>query len=355
MFVLEEKIWFWLLLVIPVIVLLFLIFIFWQNRTRKKFADSSLLKFLAPNRSRSKPVIKLIIIILALASLVIALVNPKMGTKLETVKREGVDIVFAIDVSKSMDAEDIAPNRLEKSKQLVSQILTTLGSDRVGIIAYAGGAYPQLPITTDFSAAKMFLQALNTDMISSQGTAISDAIELATTYYDDDQQTNRVLFIISDGEDHEGNVAEITEQAAEEGIRIFTIGVGTEKGGPIPIKRNGVVQNYKKDRQGETVITKLNPATLQEIAEATDGSYIEGNITSEVVESVNEELQNIEKTEFEAKQFADFKSHFQWFLGLGLALLFLDVFILERSTAWLKKLNLFNERSKKGKKADEDK
>jgi len=354
MFILEEKIWFWLLLVIPVVILLYLIFAYWQNRTRKKFADAALLKLLAPNRSRSKPVIKLILVLLVLASLVIALVNPKMGTKMETVKREGVDIVFAIDVSKSMDAEDIAPNRLEKSKQLVSQILTTLGSDRVGIIAYAGGAYPQLPITTDFSAAKMFLQALKTDMISSQGTAISDAIELATTYYDDDQQTNRVLFIMSDGEDHEGNVEDIAEQAAEKGIRIFTIGVGTEKGGPIPIKRNGVIQNYKKDRQGETVITKLNPATLEEIANVTDGSYIDGNVTSEVVNNVTEELQNIEKTEFEDKQFADFKSHFQWFLGLSLALLFLDIFILERSTAWLKRLNLFNESKKKGAKADED-
>jgi Ca-activated chloride channel homolog len=350
MFVLEEKIWFWLLLVIPVIVLLFLIFIFWQNRTRRKFAENEMLKRLAPNRSRSKPVIKLVLILLAFASLVVALVNPKMGTKLKTVKREGVDIVFAIDVSKSMDAEDIVPSRLEKSKQLVSQIFNNLGSDRVGIIAYAGGAVPQLPITTDYSAAKMFLQALNTDMISSQGTAIGDAIELATTYYDDEQQTNRVLFILSDGEDHEGNVEEITEQASEIGIRIFTIGVGTEKGGPIPIKRNGVIQNYKKDNQGETVITKLNPETLKEIAKSAKGSYIEGDVTSNVVDQVTEELQNIEKTEFEAKQFADFKSHFQLFLGIALALLFLDIFVLERSTAWLRRLNLFNERKKQGEK-----
>ena len=348
--VLEEKIWFWLLLVIPVIVLLFLVLIFWQRSTRKKFADASLLKILAPNRSRSKPILKIFMLILGIACLIVALVNPKIGSKMETVKREGVDIVFAIDVSKSMEAEDIAPSRIEKSKQLVSQILNSLGSDRVGIIAYAGGAVPQLPITTDYSAAKMFLQALNTDMISSQGTAISDAIELATTYYDDDQQTNRVLFIISDGEDHEGNVEDIAEKAAEEGIRIFTIGVGTEKGGPIPIKRNGVVQNYKQDNQGETVITKLNPATLKEIAAATNGSYIEGGVTSDVVDDVLDELQNIEKTEFEAKQFADYKSQFQWFLGIALALFFLDIFVLERSTGWLKKLNLFNEGRKKGDK-----
>jgi Ca-activated chloride channel family protein len=349
---LEEKIWFWLLLVIPLVILLYLLLVFWQRRTRRKFADSHLLKSLVPDRSRSKPFLKLLLILLGIAALVVALVNPKIGSKMETVKREGVDIVFAIDVSKSMEAEDIAPSRIEKSKQLVSQILNNLGSDRVGIIAYAGGAFPQLPITTDYSSAKMFLQALNTDMISSQGTAISDAIELATTYYDDDQQTNRVLFIISDGEDHEGNVEDIAEQAAEDGIRIFTIGVGTEKGGPIPIKRNGVIQNYKKDNQNETVITKLNPQTLQEIADATEGAYIEGNVTGDVVDEVLSQLQNIEKTEFEAKQFADYESQFQWFLGIALALFFLDIFVLEKSTAWLRKLNLFNEGGRKKEKND---
>lgn len=347
MLVLEEKIWFWLLLAVPVVIALFLLLVYWQNRTRRNFADAKLMHYLAPNRSRSKPLIKLILILFGIAGLVIALVNPKMGTKLETVKREGVDIVFAIDVSKSMDAEDIAPNRLEKSKQLVSQVLNNLGSDRVGIIAYAGSAFPQLPITTDYSSAKMFLQALNTDMISSQGTAISDAIKLATTYFDDEQQTNRVLFIISDGEDHEGNMENIAEEAAEKGIRIFTVGVGTEKGGPIPIKENGVIQNYKKNREGETVITKLNTQTLTEIAKQANGFYIDGSSTSNVIEKVAEALKNIKKTEFEAKQFADFKSQFQWFLGLALALFFLDIFILERSTAWIKKLNLFNERRNK--------
>ncbi|MDT0647409.1 VWA domain-containing protein [Zunongwangia sp. F260] len=345
--VLEEKIYFWLLLAIPVIVLLFLFLIFWQRRTQKKFADSSLLAYLTPHRSRFKPVLKLIVILLAIGSMVVALVNPKMGSKLETVKREGVDIVFAIDVSKSMEAEDIAPNRLEKSKQLVTQILNNLGSDRVGIIAYAGSAFPQLPITTDYAAAKMFLQALNTDMISSQGTAIGDAIDLATTYYDDEEQTNRVLFIISDGEDHEGNMENVAEKAAEEGIKIITIGVGTEKGGPIPVKRNGVVLNFKKDNAGETVITKLVPETLQEIASEANGEYIEGNSTAQVTDEVQEILQNIEKSEFEAKQFADFQSQFQWFLALGLLLLFLDIFLLERSTAWVRKLNLFNERKRK--------
>ena len=310
-----------------------------QNR----FADKELLKKLSPNRSTFKSVLKIVVVSLALACLVVALVNPKIGTKLETVKREGVDVVFAIDVSKSMLSEDIAPNRLDKAKQLVTQIINNLASDRIGIIGYAGSAFPQLPITTDYGSGKMFLQAMNTDMTSSQGTAINEAIELAKKYYDDEEQTNRVLFIISDGEDHEGNVASIAEEAANEGIKIFTIGVGTEKGGPIPLKQNGIVQRYKKDSQGETVITKLNPTILQEIAEEANGTYIDGSNTKSVVDQVTEILQNMDKTEFEAKQFADFKDQFQWFLGAGLLLLFLDIFFLERKTSWLKKLNLFNE------------
>lgn len=343
MYLLEEKIWFWLLLVIPAIILLFLGVLFWQRSAQKRFADSNLLKKLSPERSIFKPILKIFVLSLAIFFLVVALVNPKMGTKLETVKREGVDLVFAIDVSKSMLAEDIAPNRMEKSKQLVTQIINNLGSDRIGIIAYAGSAYPQLPITTDYSSAKLFLSQMNTNMLSSQGTAISEAIELAKTYYNDEEQTNRVLFIISDGEDHVGEFSNIAEQANEEGIRIFTIGVGDINGGPIPLKRNGIVQSYKKDQDGNTVITKLDEQTLKDISAEANGEYIYGKNTSEVTEKVKEILNGMNKKEFEAKQFADFKDQFQWFLGAGLLLLFLDIFLLDRKTSWLKKLNLFNE------------
>ncbi|UZH53986.1 VWA domain-containing protein [Salinimicrobium tongyeongense] len=344
MFLLEDKTYLWLLIGIPVIVLLYAMVIFWQKRTQRKFADKELLDRLSPNRSTGKQVLKIVLLCLAIASLVIALVNPQFGTKLETVKREGVDVVFAIDVSKSMLAEDIAPNRLEKSKQLVTQIINNLASDRVGIIAYAGSAFPQLPITTDYAAAKMFLQNMNTDMLSSQGTAIREAIELAKTYFNDDEQTNRVLFLISDGEDHEGNIEEIAAEAARQGIRIVTIGVGTPKGGPIPVRRNGVVQNYKKNNQGETVITRLEQETLKEIASEANGRYIDGSNTAQVVEEVTEILQNMDKKEFESQQIAEYKSQFQWFLGLGLLFLLLDILLLERQTSWLKRLNLFNEK-----------
>ena len=184
---------------------------------------------------------------------------------------------------------------------------------------------------------------MNTDMLSSQGTAISEAIQLAKTYYDNEEQTNRVLIIISDGEDHGGDIADVAEEANDQGIRIFTVGVGDAKGGPIPIKRNGVVLNYKKDNNGETVITRLDESTLKKIAEETDGKYINGKNTTEVVDTLKEELGKMDKAEFESKQISDFKDQFQWFLGIGILLLFIDIFFLERKTAWLKRLNLFNE------------
>ncbi|WP_299394596.1 VWA domain-containing protein [uncultured Gelidibacter sp.] len=340
---LEEKIWFWGLMVIPLIIIVFLLLQVWKHRVQRKFASKSLLRRLSPDSSLFKSILKVVVLSLAFACLVMALVNPKVGTKLETVKREGVDIVFAIDVSKSMLAEDIAPNRLEKSKQLVTQIINNLASDRVGIIAYAGKAFPQLPITTDYAAAKMFLQSMNTDMLSSQGTAIHEAIELSKTYFDDDQDTNRVLIIISDGEDHGALATDAAQEAQEEGIRIFTIGVGDVKGGPIPEKRNGRIISYKKDLNGETVVTRLDESTLQNIAAEANGSYINGRNTTEVVEHIRDILNKMDKTEFEAKQFADFESQFQWFLAAALFFLLIDVLLLERRTSWLKRLNLFNE------------
>jgi len=344
MVVLEEKIYFWCLLAILVVLLVFFLQLFWKKKAQQKFATTEALEKLSPNKSRFKPVLKVLFWSIALVFLVLALVNPKIGSTTETVKREGVDIVFALDVSKSMLAEDIAPNRLEKSKQLVTQIINNLTSDRIGIVAYAGSAFPQLPITTDYGSAKLFLQSMNTDMVSSQGTAINEAIELAQTYYNDESETNRVLFLISDGEDHGGNIENIAEQASEKGIRIFTIGVGTSKGGPIPIKRNNVTQSYKKDRNGETVITRLDQSTMEAISEATNGKFIAGGNTQEVVNQVNDILSNIEKTEFESKQYADYKDQFQWFLGFGILFIVLDVFILERKTAWIRRLNLFNEK-----------
>ena len=344
MYELEEKGYLYLLFIIPILVVVFLYIQYWKRKKQREFGDILLIKKLSPEKSVFKPVLKFIIFLLALVALVFGLVNPKIGTKMETVKREGIDIVFAVDVSKSMLAEDVAPSRLEKSKQIVSQIINQLGNDRIGIVAYAGSAFPVLPITTDYGVAKMFLQSMNTTMVSSQGTSLDDAIKLSNTYFDKGNKTSKLLILISDGEDHSEGAEAAAEEANKNGMKIITIGIGTEKGGPIPMKRNGVVESFKRDNNNNVVITKMNPESLTAIAKATKGGYINGNNTKDVLAYIKKALDNIQKTEFEATQMADFQSQFQWFLGIAFAILFLDIFLLERKTNWIEKLNLFNEK-----------
>lgn len=343
MYELDDSKYLYLFAVIPVLALIFLYNLYWKRKKQREFGNVVLVKKLSPESSAFKASLKFVVLLLALSGIIIALVNPKIGTKVETVKREGIDIVFAIDVSKSMLAEDVAPNRLEKSKQVVSQIINKLGNDRIGIIGYAGSAYPVLPITSDYSVAKMFLQNMNTDIVSSQGTAISDAIELSASFFDD-PQTSKLLILVSDGEDHGEGAEEAAEKAREKGMKIITVGIGTEKGGPIPLKKNGITESFKRDNNGEVVVTKLYPDGLKRIAERTKGGYVYGGSTREVSEYVNNALQNIEKTEFESKQIADYESQYQWFLGAAFILLLLEIFLLERKTAWVKRLNLFNEK-----------
>jgi Ca-activated chloride channel homolog len=344
MYELEEKGYLYLLFIIPILVLLFLYLQFWKRKKQAAFGDLDLIKKLSPSKSIFKPVLKMIVLLLGLTCLIIALVNPKMGTKIEKVKREGIDIVFAIDVSKSMLAEDVVPNRLEKSKQLVSQLINQFGSDRIGIIAYSGSAFPVLPITTDYSVAKMFLQSMNPNMISAQGTSLDEAINMASNnFFDKKDKTNKLLILISDGEDHSENAEDAAEEAKKLGLKIITIGVGTEKGGPIPLKRNGIVDSFQKDQNGEVVITKRNAERLSKIGKDSKG-YVDGNNTKTVVTFVKNALENIQKTEFEGMQTANFQSQFQWFLGFGFFLLLLDVFLLERKTKWVQKMNLFNEK-----------
>jgi Ca-activated chloride channel family protein len=343
MYLLEEKKYLYLLALIPLLGLLFLYNLYWQRKKQKEFGDERLIKKLSPDASSFKSILKFSIILLGLSGLVLALVNLKMGTSAETIKREGIDIVFAIDVSRSMLAEDVAPSRLEKSKQIVSQIINQLGSDRIGIVGYASSAYPVLPITSDYSMAKMFLQGMNTNMVSSQGTAIADAIHLSESFFDN-PKTGRVIILVSDGEDHGEGSANIAQEARDKGIKIITIGVGTVKGGPIPLKEGGVTKSFKRDNNGEIVVTKLYPDQLKSIAEITKGKYIYGSNTKEVAGGIKTTIANIQKTEFESKQVAGFNSQYQWFAGFAFLLLFLDIFLLERKTAWIKKLNLFNEK-----------
>jgi len=346
MYELEEKTYFNYLIIILVLIAIFMINRFWKRKKQKEFASEELLNKLAPNRSPFKQYLKLTMLSLAFLMMIIALVNPKVGSKLKTVKRQGVDIVFALDVSKSMLAEDIAPNRLLKSRQIISKVIDKLGGDRIGIIAYAGKSYPLLPITTDYAAAKMMLQNADTDMIPSQGTAIASAIEMTNQYFDDIDQKNRILVIISDGEDHEEEALVAAQKAKTNGIRIYSVGVGTEAGGPIPIKTEEQVTGYKKDREDNVVVTKLDKKVLMEVAQVTGGKYMDSQDTRQIVTEFTKILSGMDKKEFEIKEFSDYEDQFQWFIGFAILFLILDVFFLERKTKWLNKLNLFGEMGK---------
>lgn len=346
MYELENPYYLYLLASLPLLLVGYFLLWLWKRRKQKEFGDSALLKRLAPEQSSNKPPLKLALWLIILASLSIALVNPMVGTRLETVKREGIDIVFAIDVSKSMLAADIQPNRLLKARQIVSRTLDKLVSDRVGMIIYAGRAYPQLPITTDYAAARMFLGNISTDLIPSQGTAIAEAIELANDFYDDEDQKNRVLVLITDGEDHEEGYAAAAEKAREKGIRIISVGIGSTRGAPIPEIVNGRNIGYKKDRMGEVVISKLEPDVLKEIASLTNGLYVNGSNTRQTVDEIMSAVDEMEKKEFEAQLYADYEDQFQWFLGLALLLMVLDSLVLSRKTQWFKRLGLFNKSKK---------
>lgn len=342
----DEKWYLYLLFAIPLLWILYFGVQIWKRKAQNRFAEKSALRKLAPEHSVFKTWLKFGLFALILASLIVALANPKIGTKLKNVKREGVDIVFAVDVSKSMLAEDVKPSRLEKAKRITSEVINILHGDRIGLVAYAGQAYPLLPLTADYSAAKMFLQSMNTDMLSSQGTAIQQAISVASDYFESESPTARLLVIISDGEDHEMGASELAQQIQEEGVRIYTIGLGTDKGSTIPM-RFGQTQTYKRDQNGEVVITKLNRLLLEEIAREGSGKYFDGTNTQEVIDNLKSTLEGIEKNEYESQLFSDYKDQFQWFVGLGLLFLVIDVFISYRKTAWVRKMNLFGENQKK--------
>ena len=347
MFLLEQKIYFWLLLLLVITTLLFVRVWWWRKKTQQVFLKHPrVLHALAPERSRFKFILKYVLYVFFVIGIVIALVNPRAGTKLETLKRQGVDVVFAVDVSRSMLCEDIAPNRLQRAKQVAMQLVNNFAGNRVGVIAYAGKAVPQVPITTDYGAVKLFLSSLSTDMLSSQGTAIGQALRISKKFFEYSKDANRALIIFSDGEDHQSDIDTALEQLVKEGVSVYTIGLGTVKGGPIPIKENGKITSYKKDHLGQTVITQLNFPNLSHIAQKGNGIYIEGGATQSIISQITEALQKMEQKEYEAKQFTDFEDQFQWFLAFALLLLVLDFFIFPKRTTWVMKTNLFNENKK---------
>ena len=352
MYELDRPAYFQLLLLIPLLWGLFAYVMHYRKNKRQVFASPRLMMILAPYKSTAALVWKYVFYSLAIAMLSLALVNPRIGTKMEKIKVQGSDVVFALDVSLSMKAEDVVPNRLDKAKQIISRTIDALGGDRVGIIVYAGSAYPLLPITSDYSAAKMFLSTADPSMVSSQGTSIGQAISLSGRYFDDPSVKNKLLVIISDGEDHgEDTDAVSTAQAANaRGVKIYTVGVGTAKGGPIPIKQNGIVTSYKKDIEGNVVVTKADSQTLKNIASAASGDYIDGTSTATVVNKIKDVLGKSAKNEYGEAEVIEYKDRYQWFAGAALLFLVLDTLISFRRSRMLSRYNLFGEE----KPQDED-
>lgn len=317
----------WLL--VPLL-LLFAFYILWQKKTLKKFATQQAIEKLAPNKSFLKPYFKFLIITLSLIALSFGLANPQIGTKFETVKREGVDVMIALDVSKSMDARDTQPSRMIKARQFVSNLISEMSNDRIGLIVFAGNAYLQMPLTIDYSAAKMYLKQVNTDLIPTQGTAIGDAVDIAKISFPENGDNQKVLIVISDGENHEGDAEDAINEAKKNGIKVITVGVGTAKGAPIPVGSKG---EFKKDSDGNVVTTKLNENMLKDLAKEANGTYFniaDKNTTKEIISS----LGSLDGKIFEEKVITDYKDHFQIFLGIAFILLLLEMLL------GFKKLNL---------------
>lgn len=307
-----------------------------------KFGHREILSVLMPDASKARPVLKYFLLLLALTSIIVGIARPQFGSQLKNVKREGIEIMIALDVSNSMMAEDIEPNRLERSKRAISQLVDKLSDDKIGLIVFAGEAYTQLPITSDYVSAKLFLNSISPQIVPTQGTAIGAAIDLAVKSFTPQFVGNKVIIVITDGENHEDDALGAAANAAEQGIVVHTIGLGSPKGALIPDYSNGQ-KGYKKDSKGNTIVTKLDEQMLQKIAQAGKGMYIRANNTQMGLNALFNEVNRMEKTELESQVYADYDEKFQYFIGLGLFLLLLDFIILERKNKYLKNIKLFGD------------
>lgn len=332
--------------VIPLIIAVFIFIQTWKKRKLQKFGNIEITKRLMPNVSKSLPVVKFCFYALAMLFLLVGLANLQFGTKLDEVKREGVDIMLALDVSNSMLAEDLSPNRLERAKRAIYQLIEKLHNDRLGIIVFAGDAYVQLPITTDYSSAKLFLETIGTDIVPTQGTAIGSAIELAMESFDFENGTSKSIIVITDGENHEDDASGAAASAYEEGVSVHTIGMGAEKGAPIPIYKNGAQIGFRQDNTGNTVVTKLNETMLKDIATAGGGSYVRATNANAGLGIIMNEIDKMEKKEFGSKSIKDYEDRFQAFLIVALVLLIIEFFISNRKSTKLDGVNLFEVKNK---------
>lgn len=344
-FRMEHKKALYLMAFIPVIMLFYFYYRSWKNQAIQHYADHQLIPYLFRGVSTSKSVLKYLLLRLGLSFIVLAIANPQYGENERTVQNKGIDIMIALDVSKSMLAEDLAPgySRLKIAKLAIEKLIDKLHGDHIGIVVFAGDAYKQLPITPDYHVAKMILANINTDMISSQGTDIGFAIEQCVSSFDENSETNKAIVIFSDGEDHEQQALEEAKKAHDKGIIVSTIGMGTTKGVPIPIYKNGKKIGVKKDQSDNTVLTKLNENTLIEIANAGGGSYTRANGVNVGLDGLIDQINSIEKTTLGEDKYTTYDDKFQIYLLIGTLLLLGQVFIHERKSKLEQKLNLFDE------------
>ena len=344
MFRLAHPHFLYLLLLIPLMVLQFV----YARRSKKKalatFGELKLVMRLIPEYSSTREILKFILWTTAWLLIVIGLADPQTGTKLEKIKRKGVDMVFALDVSNSMMAQDITPNRLERAKQAIIHLLGKLENDRVGLVIFAGKSYIQMPLTTDYSATRLFLSNINPGMIPVQGTAIGDAIETSASMFGNTKQSKAII-AITDGENHEDNATEAAQASAAKSIRVYTIGIGLPEGAPIPVYSGNTQIGYKKDVGGNTVITRINEPMLQEIAKAGKGIFVRANNSQSGVQEVFDQINKLEKTEYDVAFFSDYEDRFQIFILTALVLIFADILIANRKGRLSGKIKLFNAKS----------
>lgn len=321
------------LYLIPIIIVLIWYSVRKQNQLLEKFANTKLHKILFPLRSSAKVFFKNGLIILSVILLILALANPQIGSKVEEVKQVGIDVYILLDVSLSMKAEDIKPSRLEKAKHEIAKLIHKLSGDRIGLIVFSGKAFIQFPLTTDYSAANLFLSAVSVKSVPQPGTAIGPAVQLAMNSFKKDEETQRAIVIITDGEDHEGELDSVIEEANNLGVKIYAIGLGSPQGVPIPIyNKSGRQTGYKKDRNGNVVLTKLDEATLQDITEKGNGQYYRGSNNDDELEMIYNDLASLEGSEYGATKITEYEDRYYYFLIPALLILFIEVFIKERKS-----------------------
>lgn len=328
----------YLLLIVPLLVMLFIWNTIRRKRKLQSFGDSELLAQYMPNVSMVRPQFKFYIQILALVLLIVALARPQFGVKEQTVKRQGMEVMVALDVSNSMLAQDVAPSRLGRSKQLLSKIIDGMTEDKVGLVVFAGDAYTQLPITCDYVSAKMFLSSISPSLVARQGTAIGSAIDLSIKSFGAESTASRAIILITDGENHEDDAIGAAKLAKEKGIQVFVLGVGKPEGSPIPLEGS---MSFRKDKDGNVVVSKLNEEMCRQIAQAGGGMYLRVDNTNAAQRTLQKELGKLAKSELETRVYSEYNEQYQSFVILALILLVIEFFIFGRRNKRLSKINLY--------------